>query len=300
MVINNPLVSILVVTYNSGDYIIDTLESIKLQTYENIELIISDDGSLDKTIQLASDWISINKDRFIRTQIIAVEKNTGVSANYNRGVAECTGSWIKNVDGDDLITPNCIESNLRYIEKHSDIEVLFSDMIVFRGSEDNVLYKYSDTDFKGFFELPANDQFKRLIIRNQLPSATLFIKADVLKKYPYNEVYKGVEDYPMWVTLTRNGHKIFYMDEITAKYRKGDSLTSSSQRLFSTYYMDSMEQFYWRELYYFLKENNCEEGILYHMKHFMLYHIAIVVFNNKGLFFYRALFSILRRILKCE
>ena len=296
---NNPLVSVLVVTYNSGDYILDTLESIKSQTYANIELIISDDGSSDQTITLANDWISKNKSRFQRTQVITVKNNTGVSANYNRGVAACTGSWIKNVDGDDLITPHCIASNLSYIFSHPEVEVLFSDLIAFKGTEDNILYKYSDSEFNGFFELTAHEQFKRLIVKNVLPSTTFFIKASVLKKYPYNENYKGLEDYPMWVTLTHNGHKVYYMNEITAKYRRVDSITLNSQRLYSTFYMDSKEQYYWGELYHYLRENNCEEGMIYHMKHFMLYHIAVVVFKNRGTFLNKALFAIFRRILKC-
>ena len=118
---DNPLVSVLVVTYNSADYIIETLESIKAQTYANIELVLTDDGSSDNTIALAEKWIADNKTRFVDAKIITVKKNTGVSANYNRGVQACSGVWIKNVDGDDLITPNCIKSNIDHVQKNNEI-----------------------------------------------------------------------------------------------------------------------------------------------------------------------------------
>ena len=79
-----PLVSVPVVTYNSANTILETLESIKAQTYPNIELIISDDCSTDNTIELCLEWLELYKERFTRTEVLTVEKNTGVSANVNR------------------------------------------------------------------------------------------------------------------------------------------------------------------------------------------------------------------------
>lgn len=293
-----PLVSILVVTYNSADYIYETLESVKKQSYKNLELVLTDDCSNDATLSIAEKWICENKDRFVRTQIITIEKNTGVSANYNRGVNACTGEWIKNIDGDDLIAPNCIEANLNYILQNPEIDVLFSDIVVFRNKEDNVLYKYSDSDFKGFFELSAEDQYKRLIQKNVLPSTPLFIKTKLLLEFRYDERYIGMEDYPMWVTLTKNGYKLYYFNEVTAKYRKGDSVTTSKRRLYSPIYMDSLEMFYWGELYQELKKNGFLKAVQYYEKIFFLYHLAMIIFKNKGNFIYRAIFSLLRRSLK--
>ena len=86
-----PLVSVFVVSYNAADYICETLESIKAQTYQNIELIVSDDHSSDQTVELANEWIESNKERFVRTELITVDHNTGVSANYNRAIRACRG-----------------------------------------------------------------------------------------------------------------------------------------------------------------------------------------------------------------
>lgn len=300
MIDTNSLVSVLVVTYNSDEYIYETLESIKAQTYKNIELVLTDDGSSDNTIEIAQKWMDDNHERFVRTRIITVPNNTGVSANYNRGIKECMGLWIKNVDGDDLIMPTCIEDNIDCIKNHPEIEVLFSDMIIFKGDQNNIIGKFSDSDFKGFFELSAQDQFLRLIQRNVLPSVPLFIKTTVIKKYPYNEKYMGVEDFPMWVTLTHNGHKAFYMNKVTALYRKGDSVTSSHKRLYSPFYMDSMELFYKDELAQYLRQYGLDNANSYYRRQFMLYHIAMEKFKNKGSFINRAIFSILRKILNCE
>jgi alpha-1,3-rhamnosyltransferase len=75
---SNPLVSIVVITYNSSSYVIETLESIKAQTYQNIELIVSDDCSKDKTVDVCKKWIEKNKQRFVRTELITIEKRNRI------------------------------------------------------------------------------------------------------------------------------------------------------------------------------------------------------------------------------
>jgi alpha-1,3-rhamnosyltransferase len=72
--IEQPLVSIVVITYNSSDYVLETLESAKDQTYKNIELIISDDCSTDNTVEICKNWLEENKERFKHTELITVKK----------------------------------------------------------------------------------------------------------------------------------------------------------------------------------------------------------------------------------
>jgi len=113
-----PLVSIIVITYNSSKYVLETLESAKAQTYQNIELIVSDDCSTDNTVEICQEWIAKNKERFVRTELITAEKNTGIPANCNRGVKSVQGEWVKLIAGDDALLPDCIEYYLFYIKKN--------------------------------------------------------------------------------------------------------------------------------------------------------------------------------------
>lgn len=83
---NNILVSCTVLSYNSAKTILETLESIKAQTYQNIELIVSDDCSKDNTVELCRQWIAVNKNRFVRVVLLTVKENTGVCANGNRAI----------------------------------------------------------------------------------------------------------------------------------------------------------------------------------------------------------------------
>ena len=78
-----PLVSISLLTYNSDRFVLETLESVKAQTWQHIELIISDDGSTDQTVMICSNWLVENQQRFNKTQLITVAQNTAIPSNWN-------------------------------------------------------------------------------------------------------------------------------------------------------------------------------------------------------------------------
>ncbi|PMB24596.1 hypothetical protein CEN47_17710, partial [Fischerella thermalis CCMEE 5319] len=119
----NPLVSIIVITYNSAKYVLETLESAKAQTYQNIELIVSDDGSTDETVEICRKWIEENKERFVKTELITVPANTGIPANCNRGVKAAKGEWVKLIAGDDILSDFCIERNISFSTNSSSMIV---------------------------------------------------------------------------------------------------------------------------------------------------------------------------------
>lgn len=124
----NPLISVVIITYNSSKYILETLESIKAQSYKNIELIVSDDCSTDNSVELSTKWINENRDRFTNAKIITTPVNTGISANCNRGLRECTGEWIKILSGDDILLKNSIKDNFNYASEHPEASFIFSNV----------------------------------------------------------------------------------------------------------------------------------------------------------------------------
>ena len=80
----NPLVSLGITTYNSANTIVETLQSAYQQTYDNIELVISDDYSTDDTVSICKKWLKENGHRFVNTRIVTAPVNTGTSSNCNR------------------------------------------------------------------------------------------------------------------------------------------------------------------------------------------------------------------------
>ncbi len=146
-----PLVSIIVITYNSSKYLIETLESAKAQTYQNIELIISDDASQDDTVEIYEKWIAENHERFVRTELITVEKNKGISANCNRGIRTSKGEWVKLIAGDDILMDDCIQDYINFINNNQDAQVIFARVKFLKNSitkDDQRLELFDETHEK--------------------------------------------------------------------------------------------------------------------------------------------------------
>src|SRR5574344_605243 len=106
------LVSIIVITYNSSRFVLETLESAYRQTYQDIELIVSDDCSTDDTYDICQQWVNSHKERFCRVLCTRTSHNGGICWNYNHALKFAQGNWIKYIAGDDILNNNCID---RYV-----------------------------------------------------------------------------------------------------------------------------------------------------------------------------------------
>lgn len=235
----NPLISVFIVTYNSQEFIIEALESVKSQTYQNIELIVSDDCSNDNTVSLVKKWLSDNTRRFTWVEIIEASNNTGTSANYNRAVKACHGEWLKMLDGDDKLLPFCISDFVDYVIHHPNAGVVFSKVVGF-GDMENA-NKWPWLNVKRFFDTFNSIQF-RIILSNQnfLPSASVFLKKNVWQSTGgYNEDIPLIEDWPFWIKVLENGYKFDFLDKETACYRFSFLSISQDQKSLSGAYMDS-------------------------------------------------------------
>lgn len=115
---NEPLVSIIIPVYNAEKYIIETVESILSQDYKNFQLILVNDGSTDKTIDLITQNINDN-----RVQVENI-KNNGVSNARNVGISLVKGEYIMFVDADDYLENNTLASCVEKV-KTRDIDILF-------------------------------------------------------------------------------------------------------------------------------------------------------------------------------
>ncbi len=225
MYLHKPLVSVIVTTYNSAKYIIETLESAKAQTWENIELIVSDDCSGDNTIELTRNWISLNKERFSRIDIIEVPKNTGVSANCNRCIKASNASWIKFIAGDDILLPNCIADNMHFVTRNPEAQILFSQIKVYQDTFQDQNYQHTtpnqfpDNLFHSSFD--AQKQFEILCEcdRIHFTPSYMFHREALEKVGFYDESERLVEDYPMWLKLTKAGIRLHYFHTPTVCYR---------------------------------------------------------------------------------
>ncbi len=232
------IVTVAVITYHSAPTIIETLDSIVHQSYgpENIELIISDDGSTDNTVQVVDEWLSHYRKHFYRAILFANKFNGGISKNCNIAWRAATSEWIKTIAGDDILLPNCIRDNVNYIRSQRDenISVLFSKMQSFKveasGLRSNlsILPTYDELHF---FQLSALDQFRHLQREGITGSPSVFINRERLSNIGFADERFLVEDFPLWFKFVSSGVKLHFMDVITVLYRVGDSVSRNKTTL---------------------------------------------------------------------
>lgn len=221
----NPLVSIIVITYNSSKYVIETLESAKAQIYQNIELIVSDDCSTDNTVEICREWIEQNKERFVRTELLTSYLNTGVPANCNRGVKRAKGQWIKLIAGDDILLPEYLSTILDHRNQYS---IICSNYYIADEVSSNIISK-SNLQTKPYFLCSdASCQFQyALRIPGTVPPLTAIFKSEIYDLVGgYDENFRLIEDYPFFLKVNLNGIFIYCNDSYLAIYRKhSDSIT---------------------------------------------------------------------------
>ncbi len=291
------VVTIGVLTYNSSKYVLETLESIKAQTYPNLILQISDDCSTDNTIELCKNWINKNKERFIKTTIIVPEHNTGVSANANRDWDACETEWLKEVAGDDILLPNCIEDNLKYISEKPDAIIVFSRPRLF-GVGKKECEKYMKKFDFSIFNLNSEQQYERIKYKNCLPASTAFYNMAKIRDIGlrHDERIPFLEDKPKWINALKRGIRFHYLEKETVGYRiHKDSLSSAEIR--SPRFYESLQLCYYYYVFQPLFEQNPEQAIRDAVsKELLLYQRYLNTKRERDSFFESAVIKFLRKI----
>lgn len=232
------LISILVVSYNSEKTILETLKSIEEQTYKNIEVIICDDSSRDRTVEICEAWKISVTEKIKNIEILNSSINQGIVKNINRGLKIARGEWIKLIAADDILIKDCIEKNLDFINKNKNVNIVFSKIEKFYLKSNQIvgfLPRKND-----FFKLISEEQHKQLQKECFVPAPSSFIKKEVFQKYGYfDERIPMIEDWPYWLKITLAGEKLYYFDEVTVKYRIGDTLSNNMTRLINYNFLNS-------------------------------------------------------------
>ena len=243
-------VTVSVITYNSSKFVLETLESIKAQTYQPLILQICDDCSTDNTVKICKKWIEENKDRFIKTKVIIPDHNTGISANINRGMDACETEWFKGIAGDDILKPECIETYVQYVIEHPNVCIIFSRMEEFCSSckIENPLSNDYDSLVS---DLSPKEWHDILVTKgNQVPAPTSFINIERLREFQIkaDERIPLLDDYPLWINLAKKGIKFHFINKVLVRYRVGSGGLSSGGNI-SINYRKSLRLFYFYYLF---------------------------------------------------
>lgn len=218
------LVSVIVITYNSSRYVLETLESIRRQTYNDIELIISDDCSKDDTLSICQAWVEKHSDRFVRASVIQTPTNGGICRNYNYALRHAQGEWIKYIAGDDILEDNCIECF---------VENIIPDTFLYTCTTKHF---YNETGEISLYKtrVPDTTAWKQarfmLKYRYGINGPTIFIERNHLNQLGgFEEKYPMIEDWPIAIKFAINGWRIGIVNEPLVKWRiYGESISHSN------------------------------------------------------------------------
>lgn len=253
----HPLVSVVVITYNSASFIFETLDSVKYQTYDKIELIISDDCSSDATISCIKLWLKENSIFFIRAELIESSVNTGVSSNLNRGIRKATGAWIKILSGDDKLLPNSITDYVEFTSMHPKCKICFGkfyfdgkDVEYVKAEKDHyevTYYPYLKADYK--------IQWRRIQKVLFVPGPGLFYQKSLWEKVGgFDERFPFAEEYPFIYNVLECGERIYFLDKEVYSYsiRDGslcrDTNRRMSYRVFNDQWKFIRKVLFWKSL----------------------------------------------------
>ena len=230
----NTLVSVVIVTYNSSITVLETLESVYNQTYNNIELIISDDCSKDSTVGLCADWIKRKQDRFSNVRLLQIDKNTGISANLNRAIQISNGAWIKSLAGDDLLEPTCIEECIKFVES-KDAQICMVRLHLFDGNEKQNRESeiFLDDNMYRFLKLKdRKKQYCRVLYKHILPGPGIFYSKKLWEEIGgFDEKYPNFEEYSFELRVLER-EKVYFLDKPLVWWRQREgSLTNSTKSI---------------------------------------------------------------------
>ncbi len=224
----SPLISVVIPTYNSAQYLPETIESILSQSWQDFEIIIVDDGSTDNTQGVVRAFNS-NK-----IQYIGQENSGGPSRPRNVGIHHARGKYISLFDSDDLMSRNKLEEAVAFLERYPDLGLLFANFEVCNECGDSFPGTFLDT-FQEFCDLPKKQVGKKWFIiesavayehlfnENFIGTSGAVIPRSVfLSVGGFDESIAGPEDRDMWLRISRR-YALGYLDVVGHRYRRRDT-----------------------------------------------------------------------------
>jgi len=207
------LVSIITPSYNSSDFIEETINSIINQTYTNWEFIITDDCSTDSTVSKINEYVQ--KDS--RIKLSQLESNSGAGIARNNSIKLSKGRYIAFCDSDDQWTPDKLKKQLKFMQEN-DLGLSFSS------------YKVIDENGldKGEVIAPAKVTYKTMLRNNYIGCLTAMYDTTKVEKVFMPEIRKR-QDWALWLAILKKVPYALSIQENLAIYRDRSKSISSNK-----------------------------------------------------------------------
>jgi glycosyltransferase involved in cell wall biosynthesis len=232
-----PLVTVIATCYNHSAFVIESLESIRHQTYAPIQLIITDDRSTDDSDALITEWIARHH---VLCTYLRHRSNKGICKTLNEALAHATGKYVALLATDDLWVADKLEHQVRLMEELPEkVGVLYSDAIQIDETGALLPERFIEAHTA---ESPAEgDIFSRLVVRNFIPAMTTLIRTscyDTVGRYDEGLCF---EDWDMWLRIAQHYHfafspRIFAKRRVVSTSMTSTMLHNESPEMLRTYF----------------------------------------------------------------
>ena len=234
-----PLVSILIPCYNAERWIEQSISSALNQTYENIEVIVVDDGSTDRSLEAIKSF---------GTKIYwETRENCGGNVTRNRLLTLSRGSWLQYLDADDYLLPDKIARQVEFINHRSDTDIVYSPSII--------QHHYSQQDNtnkidQAILPIPQPHDPWILLARWYLPQtgSLLWRKQAIMEVGGWRENQPCCQEHELYLRLLQGGKQFNYFDNAGSIYRQWSESTVCKKNKTETYrrrleITDKLEQY---------------------------------------------------------
>jgi teichuronic acid biosynthesis glycosyltransferase TuaG len=203
-----PLVSIIMPSYNSAKTIAQSIESVLLQSYSNWELLITDDLSSDETLSIIKEYM--NKDTRIR--LFVNEKNLGAGGSRNRSIKVANGKYIAFLDSDDIWLDNKLSVQIEHMCKYN-VALSYT-----------WYQKFSSEGDGGYVQPKLTVTYQQLLYSNIIGCLTAVYDAEILGKR-YMPLIRKRQDMGLWLSILKDIDMALGIPQVLAKYRVDSGMT---------------------------------------------------------------------------
>jgi glycosyltransferase involved in cell wall biosynthesis len=224
--IADPMVSTIILSYNQSRFVLETLESVKAQTYKDTQLIIVDDCSSDDSVAAIERWLHENR---IDCTFIRHKKNEGICKSLNDALAVSRAKYVSMVASDDVWLPDKIEQQVEMMESQQDhVGILYSDAFQI-DEQGRPLPEMFIAAHRKLPEMPQGQILDQLLEGNFIPGMTTLIRRSCYDVVGLYDETLPWEDWDMWLRLARH-YSFLYSPAPSARYRRHEKSLSNSNR----------------------------------------------------------------------
>lgn len=223
-----PLVSVIIPSYNSAIFLPEAIDSVISQDYSNWELIIIDDGSTDETASLVSKYLS--KDDRIS---YFFQTNQKMASARNSGIRLARGKYVAFLDADNIFLPDKLSKQVSFMETNLECGVSYGKINYFYNKDKSILYKNEQPEFSG-------DIFEKVLPRNFINVLAVMVRKELFDKFgAFQEGWYACDEHYVWINLSYHGAIFSPLKDVVGLLRLHE--TNDSYR--SDYLLRTSEQF---------------------------------------------------------